>query len=182
MAGIERLLFNYDKYVRLPWQQVLAGPQKVWFAVYPPTDERRLRARVGAFETATQQAAHGWLHHDLTDAFPQWMAAQEYREAYFETPEDMEMALDDFVQELITTIRERLHTCPDAANTVFAISGLASLFGLMRASRLIEALAPHVQGRLLVFFPGHRDGTNYRLLDARDGWNYLAIPITAEEG
>ena len=65
--------------------------------------------------------------------------------------------------------------------TLFAITGLASLFGFMRASRLVEAVAPAVRGRLLVFFPGERDGANYRLMDARDGWNYLAIPITAEE-
>jgi hypothetical protein len=182
MAGIERLLVNYEKYVRLPWEQVLAGPQKVWFAVYAPTDERRLRARLGAFETATRQAGHDWLHHDLTDTFPQWMERQEYRDAYFEAPEDMEMALEDFVQEITVALRERLNA-PDAdPQAVFALSGLASLFGLMRASRLIEALAPQVRGRLLVFFPGHRDGANYRLLDARDGWNYLAIPITAEEG
>jgi hypothetical protein len=136
----------------------------------------------GAFETATRQANHGWHHHDLTDAFPQWMAAQEYRDAYFESPEDMEMALEDFVQELTASIRKCLDTLPAETNDVFALSGLASLFGLMRASRLIEAVAPHVKGRLLVFFPGRRDGANYKLLDARDGWNYLAIPITSEEG
>jgi hypothetical protein len=34
-------------------------------------------------------------------------------------------------------------------------------------------------GRLLVFFPGSRDGNVYKLLDAREGWNYLATPITA---
>ena len=37
-------------------------------------------------------------------------------------------------------------------------------------------------GRLLVFFPGEVEGNNYRLLDARDGWNYLATPITADKG
>ncbi len=182
MAGIERLLSNYEKYVRLPWEPVLAGPQRVWFAVYAPTDERRLRARLGAFETTTRQAEHGWQQHDLTDAFPQWMAAQEYRDAYFDSPEDMEMALEDFVQELIASIRKRLDASPEDTGSVFALTGLASLFGLMRASRLVEAVAPHVKGRLLVFFPGQRDGANYRLLDARDGWNYLAIPITSEEG
>ena len=35
-----------------------------------------------------------------------------------------------------------------------------------------------IRGRLLVFFPGQYEHNNYRLLDARDGWNYLAIPIT----
>jgi hypothetical protein len=30
-----------------------------------------------------------------------------------------------------------------------------------------------------VFFPGSREGNVYKLLDAREGWNYLATPITA---
>lgn len=181
MAGIERLLANYEKYVRLPWEQVLAGSQKVWFAVYAPADERRLRARIGAFEATTVQAGHPWLHHDLTDTFPHWMAAQEYRDSYFESPEDIEMALEDFAASVIAAVRQGVEQPQADKNTVYAITGLAALFGLMRASRLIEAVAPHVRGRLLVFFPGERDGVRYRLLDATDGWNYLAIPITSEE-
>ena len=40
-----------------------------------------------------------------------------------------------------------------------------------------------IKGRLLLFFPGEYDGNNcYRMLDARDGWNYLATPITCHEG
>jgi hypothetical protein len=35
-----------------------------------------------------------------------------------------------------------------------------------------------IRGRLVVFFPGHLERSNYRLLDARDGWNYMAVPIT----
>jgi hypothetical protein len=31
----------------------------------------------------------------------------------------------------------------------------------------------------MFFFPGDRDRRNYRLLKARDGWNYLATPIEA---
>jgi hypothetical protein len=30
----------------------------------------------------------------------------------------------------------------------------------------------------VIFFPGHFEHNNYRLLDARDGWNYHAVPIT----
>ena len=37
-------------------------------------------------------------------------------------------------------------------------------------------------GRLLVFFPGSYENNNYRLLDGYDGWNYLAVPITADKG
>ena len=182
MPGVETLLTNFERYVRLPWEPVLAGPQKVWFAVYAPNEERRLRARIGAFETGTVQAGHGWLHVDLTETFSAWMARHAYRDAYFESPEDMGMALEEYAESVVALVKAKL-TAPEAdSHTLVAIYGLASLFGFMRASRLIEAVAPAVRGRLLVFFPGVRDSANYRLLDARDGWNYLAIPITAEEG
>ena len=34
---------------------------------------------------------------------------------------------------------------------------------------------------LLVFFPGEREANTYRFLGARDGWNYLAVPILGGE-
>jgi hypothetical protein len=43
---------------------------------------------------------------------------------------------------------------------------------------VLEDVNSAIRGRLLVFFPGRHDGSNYRLLDARDGWNYLAAGIT----
>jgi hypothetical protein len=67
-------------------------------------------------------------------------------------------------------------------NTLVAICGIGSLFGLTSASSLLEKIAPQIKGRLLVFFPGQRDGSNYRMLDARDGWNYLAVPTSANVG
>ena len=63
-----------------------------------------------------------------------------------------------------------------------AVLGVASLFGLLKVSQVVQDVAPHIRGRLLVFFPGEHEGSNYRLLDARDGWNYLAVPITSEKG
>ena len=71
----------------------------------------------------------------------------------------------------------------DSEETVFAITGAASLFGFTRISQVLPMVEPHVQGRLLVFFPGTYENNNYHLLDARrDGWNYLAVPITTQEG
>ena len=182
MSEIELLLKAYERFVRLPWDRNLAGPEKVWFAIYGPDQERRLRPRVGAFEAATRAAAHGWSFLDLTDAFAEWMANHEYREAYFQEPEDMDLALVDFADVVAQRVREVL-TAPDAdEDTVVAILGLASLFGLARASELFGKVAPHIRGRLLAFFPGRHDGSNYRLLDARDGWNYLAVPMSAATG
>jgi len=181
MTSIENLVKSYESYVRLRWEPTLAGPQKVWFAVYDKLDERRLRARMEAFETATQQSGHAWYRCDVTDLFPQWMAQQDYKDQFFESPEDMDMSLEDFALFAIDTVRDRMAQSGVDEQSVFAINGLGALFGLMSASRLIESVAANVRGRLLVFFPGERDDSRYRLLDANDGWNYHGIPITAEE-
>ena len=63
-----------------------------------------------------------------------------------------------------------------------AVYGVASLFGFLRISEILPLCENAIQGRLLVFFPGVYEQDNYRLLDARDGWNYHAVPITASEG
>jgi hypothetical protein len=183
VANVDARVRAYDRFVALPWDALLAGPQKVWFALYAPADERRLRARLGAFEVATAQAGHGWRGHDLTDAFAQWLAAHPYRDRFFRSPQFLTAdALKGFDQFLADGLRATL-TAPDVdAETVVAVWGVGTLFGLTRVSRLLEAVTGSVHGRLLVFFPGEREGSNYRLLDARDGWNYLATPIAAQEG
>lgn len=181
MGAVEDLVRAYERFVRLPWESTLAGPQRVWFAIYEPTQERRLRLRIPEFEVATKVAGHRWRCVDLTDSFAQWMAQHEYREAYFAQPETMQIALVAFGTFLAQRVTEAL-TAPDVdEQTMVAIVGVGSLFGLSRVSSLIEKVAPAIRGRLLVFFPGQRDRTNYRLLDARDGWDYLAVPITATE-
>lgn len=181
MAGIESLVKAYERFVRLPWDQTLAGEQRTWFAIYEPAQERRLRLRIPEFEVATKNAGHGWAQVDLTDTFAHWMAAHDYRDAYFESPDDMALALEDFAAAVVAQLRDALAAPDSAANTVVAAIGIGSLFGLMYASDLIKKVAPALKGRLLVFFPGHREGSNYRLLDGRDNWNYLAVPIEATE-
>ena len=66
--------------------------------------------------------------------------------------------------------------------TVVAVTGVASLFGFMKVSRLVEMVEDSIRGRLLVFFPGSYENNLYRFLNARDGWNYHAVPITAAGG
>lgn len=182
MSTIDALLRAYDSHVRLPWNPNLSGPEKVWMVFYDPPLERRLRFRLEEFAIATQNAGHPWKLIDLTDWFAEWMSSHPFRDSYFEEPDLLESILPDFadwtVERVMTTT-----TAPDAdQNTVVAICGLASLFGLMRASTLLSRVADSVRGRLVVFFPGHREGNNYRMLDAHDGWDYLAVPITAAEG
>lgn len=75
MSSIDALVQAYKKFVSLPWESNLAGAQKVWFALYNPLDERRLRAQVSVFDIATKEAGHDWYLCDLTDCFAEWMAA-----------------------------------------------------------------------------------------------------------
>ena len=122
---------------------------------------------------------HKWRLCDLTDVFADWMAAQEYRDSYFESPEDLESAMADFLEFAADRLRQVLASSD--RNTVVAALGVATLFGFVRVSELMEEVKDAIVGRLLVFFPGEYEANNYRLLDARDGWNYLAVPITASE-
>jgi len=66
--------------------------------------------------------------------------------------------------------------------SVVAACGVASLFGFSRVSLVLKEMEQSIRGRLVLFFPGEFENNNYRLLDARDGWNYLAVPITLHAG
>ena len=182
MGRIDRLAERYKRHIALPWQKDLSGAQRTLFIQYDPTDERRLRARRTLFELATKEAEHGWIECDLTTAFAEWMAGLDYRDSYFESPDDLEIKLDDeFLEHVAGVLRQKL-TGPEADDqTVLGVYGIASLFGFLRLSDLMKAIEGDVRGRIAVFFPGEYEEGNYRLLDARDGWNYLAVPITAQE-
>lgn len=183
MSVIETRIRAYRNFVALPWAQRLSGAERVWMVIYPPHDERRLRKRVEEFELATKEAGHRWKLVDLTPSFAQWMAAQRYREEYFASPDDLSLALANFAATLAERVRTELDADDVDDETVVALLGAGSLFGLgpARVSKLIEEVEGSIRGRLLVFFPGEKDGSNYRLLDARDGWSYLAIAIEETE-
>ena len=181
MSYVDDLLDAYQKFVVLPWQQNLAGPQRVWMVVYPPEHERRVRLHLPAFKVATNEHHHPWSLIDITASFEHWMAGHDYRDAYFEDPELLETALPAFFDHLVQEVQTVLVAHPEPHGMV-GLVGAGTLFGLgeaVKVSALLNAVNQSVAGRLVVFFPGEHEGNSYRLLDARDGWNYLAIPITA---
>lgn len=183
MGRIENLAARYRGHIDAPWQRNLAGDQKTVFVVYPKTDERKLRARLDLFEMATSSTGHTWRLVDLTDSFAKWMAQTDYRDVYFEEPDTLTMKLrSDFVQYVANRIREGLTAEGVTEDTVVAVLGVASLFGLTRVSLVLKDVVKDIRGRLVVLFPGEFEDNNYRLLDARDGWNYLAVPITLHNG
>jgi Domain of unknown function (DUF1788) len=180
VSYVDELLDAYRKFVSLPWQENLAPAQRVWMAVYPPEHEKRLRLHVPVFAEATKKANHSWELIDLTASFERWMAKHPYRDAYFESPDLLAPALPAFFDHLVAETRTQLETSRKA-DGVIGLLGAGSLFGLgeaVRVSALLNAISDSIAGRLLVFFPGEYEGNSYRLLDARDGWNYLATPIT----
>ncbi len=177
MGKIEELAARYEQHIRVPWQRTLSGSQRVLLVVYEKELERAFRARKAEFEQRTRGAGHGWTEFDCTRRFAEWIAQDEYREAYFESPGDLAMKLDgEFLEHLAAPLHQLLRDSDE--RSIVAVTGIGSLFGFARASDLVRAVEADIRGRLVVFFPGTKDGDNYRLLDARDGWNYLAPSIS----
>ena len=86
--------------------------------------------------------------------------------------------LEEFAIEMVKEACKREEADHD---TVVAVMGLGSLFDFIRVSRLLDAVEATIRGRLLVLFPGEYRHNTYRFMDARDGFNYMAVPITTME-
>lgn len=181
MGKIEELAAAYEEHIGAPWQRTLAGAQRVTIVVYDKELERTLRARVDEFAQATVRAGHGWKVVDSTTWFATWMSQDEYRDAYFDDPGLIGMKLEgEFRQDVFQKLMAELESGNE--NTVVALLGVASLYGFVRVSELVHAIEQSIRGRLVVFFPGSKNESNYRLLDARDGWNYLAQSVVLHTG
>jgi hypothetical protein len=149
--------------------------------VYNENEERWLRARVDEFEIVTKQAGHDWALFDLTNTFAAWLSSQRYAKSYFQKPHLLATVLPKYLDYIVDEFERFLGSRTIDENAVVAIQGVGSLFGFLKVKDVVDKLAPRVPGRLLVFFPGSYDNNNYRLLDGYDGWNYLAMPITADK-
>src|ERR1051326_5177616 len=128
MSRIDLLRKNYQRICALPWDQHVAGPQRVWLAVYDKEDERRLRLRVGLFRETTELAGHHWHALDFTDAFANWLCSppfSDYAESYFEAPTRLGAApLGAFKKMVAGQMKNALQTVERADDTVVAVYGL----------------------------------------------------------
>lgn len=181
MSRIKRLNRNYKRFIDIPWREDTAAAQRVIFCVYDQSDELRLRAKIDEFEISTRDAGHGWEVFDLTDTFAAWLDGQRYKQSYFLKPHLLSNLLPKYGAYIKDEFATFLEECGVAADSVVALKGVGALFGLLKVKEVVEHLAPMVPGRLLVFFPGSYEDNNYRLLDGYDGWDYLAVPITADQ-
>jgi hypothetical protein len=181
VSKIKRLVQAYSKHIAIPWRIDAAAAQRVIFCVYAEHEELRLRAKIEEFELVTKQAGHDWKLFDLTDTFPNWLSAQRYSKSYFQKPHLLSTVLGNYQSFITSEFASFIQAMGVGANCVVAVKGVGSLFGLLKVKDVVEKLAPLVEGRLLIFFPGSYEDNNYRLLDGYDGWNYLAVPITADK-
>lgn len=182
MSRVSDLVDAYAAELSLPWRSGLSGGERVWMLVYPPDMERTVRAAIPRLELVTGQGGHGWTLIDITDELGHWLASHRHAEAFFEEPSDLTLAIiDQFETELVTKIREQLSEAPK--DNVVALVGIGSIFPFLRASSVIKAVDDEVRGRLLVLFPGlhHPETHSFRLLDARDGFNYRSRVIDPQK-
>lgn len=182
MSRVSELTDAYKAELGLLWRDNLSGAERLWMLVYPPEIERQVRSQIPEIGVRTITAGRRWDVIDISDDLGRWVAEHEYADAFYEDPDDLTPAVVDlFTAELASRLRVRLTQADE--QTVVALVGVASLFPFVRASGLIEALDDAVRGRLLVLFPGRHDPDthSFRLLDARDGFNYRARVITPEK-
>ena len=177
MPTIDDLLGQFRRQVSLPWSRDTAGDYCVWILHYDRALERRIQGRLHEFESFARQYGHGWATLNLASLVAPWFAEHELFEGLANQPDELPGLLPDFEAHVIATVRARLRVLGD--QDILVLSGAGALFGLMRASKLTEKVASEIKGRLLLLFPGRHENGVYRLLDARDGWTYRAIPIPA---
>jgi hypothetical protein len=179
-SKVDNLLAAFEKVLNEPWKGTLSGQERLWFLVYDPAEQRKVELRLGDFETAALKAGKKWASISMKPCFPQWMAGHEYKEEYFADPDALVDQLEtEFKAFAVRFLTERLHALDTDDRTLVALRDVSSLFGLVRLSDVLNGAAHAFRGRMLVFFPGEFQNNQFRLLDARDGWSYLARPITA---
>lgn len=179
-SKVDQLLSAFKTVINEPWLNTLSGQERVWFLVYDPAEQRKVDLRIGDFKIETINAGKKWVSVSLKKCFPSWMASHDYKDAYFAEPDALIDQLDvEFKNYAIEYLLSELNNLNIDENTLIAIRDVSSIYGFARLSDILSGVNASVRGRMLIFFPGEFEKNHYRLLDARDGWSYLARPITA---
>jgi hypothetical protein len=182
ISKIDRLANAFAGHVSIGWPASSSGAQRVIMVVYDPADERALRRKLDLFAHGAREAGKTWMSLDLTSAVAEWIAGHRYREVYFEEPEELVATGESRIAaELAKMILVHLSREDHGPNAILAIHGLASLYGFASVSEVLSQVEHAIRGRLLVFFPGRVQEGRYRLLDARESWDYHAVPITLDD-
>lgn len=176
MSKIDQLIAKFERIINEPWPSGLSGQEKVWFLIFDPIDLKKVHFKLSEFEMATKNANREWLLISLNDYFTNWLSNNEYKEAFFEEPEYISDALQgEFREYIILEIDKRLER--NSENTLIVLKDASAIFGFIKLSEIVQDISKKIKGRLMVLFPGEFTNSQYRLMDARDGWDYLARPI-----
>ena len=182
MNSVERLDEVLKLQLRHPWSQDRSGGERVWFLVFDPDNLRKVIARKDLFRLTTEAAGKRWIEVDVSDTFGTWMGEHRYADRYFARPRRATTIVNDFATDLVADIARQIEAQEADDQTLLVMTGTEALFGITKLSHITRMIEDLIPGRLLVFFPGEYNEPHYRFLDARDGWNYLAIPITPVSG
>jgi hypothetical protein len=180
MSAIDRLVANYARQVRLPWAATPRASSVSGSPCIRPLKSGACGRACRSLRRSRWKPTTAGAPLTSRTCLPEWIAAHEYREAIFAEPEHFS-ANSELEDLAVERVRQACASEEVDAASVVAITGLATLFDFMRVSSLIERVEDSVRGRLLVLFPGEYAGNVYRFMDARDGFNYMAVPITSTE-
>lgn len=151
---------------------------RVWMLWYDRSLEPRVAGQWSVFEQETLKAGHGWTSLDAGSFFGDWLGSHELREAVLQQPDELHSLLPEFEEYVENAIATALDVA--GPEDLVAVRRGGALFGLASLSKVVSRVEPSIKGRLLISFAGRYEGTGYRLLDARPGWNYHAVPIPSE--
>jgi hypothetical protein len=182
MNYVERLNEGLKLQLRHPWTSDRSGGERVWFLVFDADKLPAVLARKAMFEMTTKAAGKKWVEIDISNAFGEWMAGHRYAQRYFARPHLATTIPEDFTKSLVDHITDQIVERQLDDQSLLVITGTESLYGIGKVSHITRLIEDAIPGRLLVFFPGEYTEPHYRFLDARDGWNYLAVPIVPVAG
>ena len=178
MHNFDTLQRAFRKQIALPWREDAPASGRVWILWYDKALENRVAGQWHLFEEEARAAGHGWVSVDVGPMFGLWMAEHELVEGLLEQPDELASVLPDFEAYAADQLKAALDRAEP--NDLVAVRRCASLYGLASVSKLIDKVESSIRGRLMLSFAGRYEGSGYRLLDARPGWNYHAVPIPAE--
>ncbi len=182
MSKIDRLATAFSAHVAIDWPASSSGAQRVVMIIYDPADERALRRKLDLFAQGARAAGKNWSALDLTPLVAEWLARHRYRDIYFAEPNELGTAQEDRISAAIADkIEAAIASGSDSSNDILALNGLASLYGFTSVSDVLSRVEHAIRGRLVIFFPGRVQDGRYRLLDARESWDYHAVPITLDD-